>query len=102
MLEFSQNCLGCTANSLSNLNDNNSNSNLRCCNSVHNVSNEGILSLFKNFDNSSCNTSDLELLAAFLVGRFGGGAVGIKLFGMFSKTETFLLSSKQENLVEKV
>ena len=39
MVEFSQNCLGCTTNSLSTLNDTNSNSNLRCGNSAHNVSN---------------------------------------------------------------
>ena len=54
---------------------------------VNSVSKEGILSFFKNVDNSSCNTSDLELLAAFQVGRFGVGGVGIKLFGMFSKTD---------------
>ena len=103
MPEFSQNCLDCTTNSLSNLNDAHSNSNFRCGNSAQNVSNEGILSIFKNVDDSSCNNSDLELFAAFLVGRFGG-VVGIKLFVMFSKTDggTFLLSSKLENLVENV
>ena len=87
MSEFSQNCLDCLTNSLSNLNDANSDSNLRCGNSAHNVSNEGILSFFKNIDNSSYNASDLELLAAFLVGRFGSGGIGIKLFGMFSNTD---------------
>ena len=87
MPEFSQNCLDCTTNSLSSLNDANSKSNLRCGNSAHNASNEGTLSFFKNIDNSSCNTSDLELLVAFLIGCFGGGGVGIKLFGMFSKTD---------------
>ena len=66
MPEFSQNCLDCITNSLSNLNDANSNSNLRCGNSAHNVPNEGILSFFKNIDNSSYDASDLELLAAFL------------------------------------
>ena len=86
MPEFSQNCFNSTTNSLSNLNDANSSSNLRCSNSAHNVSNEGILWFFKNVDKSSCNTSDLELLEAFLVGRFGGKGIGIKLFEMFSKT----------------
>ena len=66
MPELSQNCLGCITNSLSNLNEANSNSNLRYGNSAHNVSNEGILSFFKNIDSSSYDASDLELLAAFL------------------------------------
>ena len=96
MPEFSQICLDCRGNSLSSLNDANWNSNLRCNNAAHNVSNEGILSFFKNVDNSFIvqYTSDLELLAAFLVGRFGDGGVGIELFGMFY--------SKQEDLVENV
>ena len=85
MPEFLQNCLDCTTNSLSNLNDANSNSNLRCGNSTY--LNEGILSFFKNLVNSSFNTSGLVLLVAFLVARFRGGGVGIKLFGMFSKTD---------------
>ena len=49
MPEFSQSC---TTNSLSNLNDASSNSNLQCGNSAHNVSNEGILSFLKNVSNS--------------------------------------------------
>ena len=49
MPEFSQSC---TTNSLSNLNDASRNSNLQCGNSAHNVSNEGILSFFKNVSNS--------------------------------------------------
>ena len=43
---FSQNCLDCTTNLLLNLNDANSNWNLWCGNSAHNVSNEGKLSFF--------------------------------------------------------
>ena len=87
MPEFSQNCLDCITNSLSNLNDANSNWNLRYGNSAHNVSNEGVPSFFKNIDHSSYDASDLKLQATFLVGRFGGGGVGIKLFGMFSNTD---------------
>ena len=60
MPEFPQNCSDSTTNLLSNLNDANSNSNLQCDNSAHNVSNEGILSFFKNVDNSSCNTQILN------------------------------------------
>ena len=71
MPEFPQNCLDSTTNLLSNLNNVNSNSNLRCGNSAHNVSNKGILSFFKNVDISSCNTPNLELPVAFLVGCFG-------------------------------
>ena len=59
MPEFSQNCFNYTTNSLSNLNDANSNLDLCCGDSARNVSNEGILSMFKNLGNSSCNTSDL-------------------------------------------
>ena len=59
MPEFSQNCLDCTTNSLSNL----------------------------NVDNSSCNTSYLELLAAFLFVHLASGGVGIKLFGVISKAD---------------
>ena len=104
MPEFLQNCLDCNTNSMSNLNDANSNSNLRCGNSARGVSNEGTLSFFKNADNkSSCNTSDLELLTVFLVGRFGGGGVSIKLFGMFSKTDGRCLGLDfLENLIENV
>ena len=87
MPEFSPNCFDCTSNLLSNLNDANSNSNWRCGNSTHNVSNEGIPPFFKNIDNSLCNASDLELLSTFLIGCFGDGGVGIKLFGMFLKTD---------------
>ena len=87
MPEFSQNCFDCITNSLSNLNDANSNPNLRYVNPAHNVLNEGVPSFFKNIDNSLYDASDLELLAAFLVGRFGGGGVGIKLFGMFSNND---------------
>ena len=63
--------------SVTNLNYGNPNSNLRCGNSANNVSNEGMLSFFKNVGNSLCNTS----------GRFGGGGICIKLFGMFLKTD---------------
>ena len=91
MPEFSQNCLDCVTNSLSNLNDANSNSNLRYGNSARNVSNEGMLSFFKNIENSSYDASDLKLLAAFLVGHFGGGGVGMKLFGKFSNIDGGLL-----------
>ena len=43
---------------------------------------------FKNVDNSLCNSSDLKLLVAFLVGRYGGGGIGIKLVGIFSETDS--------------
>ena len=43
---FYKNYLDCTTNSLPNLNNANSNSNLQCGNSAH-VSNKGILSFFK-------------------------------------------------------
>ena len=103
MPEILQNGLDCTNNSMTNLNDANSNSNLRCGNSAFSVSNEGTLSFSKNVDKSSCNTSDLELLTIFLVGRFGGGGVNIKLFGMFSKTDgESLCLDFLENLVDNV
>ena len=87
MPEFSQNCLDCISNLLSNINDADSNSNWRWSNLKHNVSNEGIPPFFKNIDNSLWNVSDLELLSAFLIGCFGDGGVSIKLFGMFSRTD---------------
>ena len=65
ILGFFTKFLDCATNSLSNLNDANSKSNLQCGTSAHNVLIEGILSFFKNVDDSLHNTSDLELLVAF-------------------------------------